>query len=153
MKNSTYIIAATLLMSGTANPQPSISHFSLEYRGPVAYSEPTTQTIFYAESDGHHLSAITFDGKVLWTRDLYADTEKVLKELSKHDAPGNSPLDQMLQEERTRRKIVSIRRGVAPNGSAKRTDQKTAYLSIAFSSADFGIIDASTGNLVLWGRD
>jgi hypothetical protein len=153
MKNSTYILVITLLVSATANPQPRISHFTLEYRGPVAYSDRAAQTVFYAESDGHHLSAIGFDGKVLWNRDLYADTEKVLKELSKHNPPGDSGLERMLQEERIRRKIVSINRAADPSPSPKNDDRKKVFLSIAFSSADFGIIDASTGSLVQWGRD
>jgi hypothetical protein len=153
MKNSTYILVVTLLVSATANPQPRISHFTLEYNGPVAYSDRAAQTVFYAESDGHHLSAIGFDGKVFWTRDLYADTEKVLKELSKRNPPGDSGLERMLQEERSRRKIVSINRAAEPNTSPKGDDRKNKYLSIAFSSADFGIIDAATGNIVQWGRD
>jgi len=153
MKTSTYILVATLFLSATASPQPHISHFTLEYHGPVAYSDQASQTIFYAESDGHHISAIGFDGTVLWTRDLYADTEKVLKSLSKHDPLADSDLGRMLQEERGRRKIVSINRSVGLGASPKSDDRNKAYLSIAFSSADFGIIDASTGSIVLWGRD
>jgi hypothetical protein len=130
-----------------------IAHGTLPYHGPVAYADKTVQTVFYAESDGHHVSAIGFDGKVLWTRDLYAETEKVMKAMSKGNAAGESEVERLFREERSRRKIVSLNRGSAPNPSAKGTDENKLYLAVAFSSADFCIIDAATGTPVLWGRD
>jgi hypothetical protein len=133
--------------------EPYIAHATLPYQGPVAYADKTLQTIFYAESDGHHVSAIGFDGKVLWTRDLYAETEKAVRGASKDNPAGDSEVERIFREERSRRKIVSINRGTAPNPSAKSGDRNKLYLSIDFSSADFCIIDAATGNPVLWGRD
>ena len=149
MKGTTWLLAVVLLgLSSTAGSQQrSISHFSLEYRGPVAYSDRATQTLFYAESDGHHLVAIQFSGKVLWTRDLYADTAKALSKLGSSES--SNPLARMLDEERKNRKIVTIRSTDPPQGR----DAKKRCLSIAFRSADFLIVDASSGEGLMFGRD
>jgi hypothetical protein len=149
MRAMTLVLAVVLLgVSPAASPQQrSISHFSLEYRGPVALSDRATQTLFYAESDGRHLVAIQFSGKVLWTRDLYADTAKAMSRVGTSDS--SNPLGRMLDEERQNRKIVAIRGADPPQG----LDGKKKYLSIAFSSADFLIVDASTGNGLIVGRD
>ena len=149
MKGMTWILAVVLLaVSPTASPQQrSISHFSLEYRGPVAYSDRAAQTLFYAESDGHHLVAIQFNGKVLWTRDLYVDTAKALSKLGSSDS--SNPLGRMLNEQRKNRKIVAIRVVDPP----ETIDPKKTYLSIAFSSADFLIVDALSGDGLIFGRD
>jgi len=61
----------SMILAGES--QPYVSHFTLAYRGPVAYSDSGTKTIFYVESDGRHVSAIQFDGKVAWTRDPYSE--------------------------------------------------------------------------------
>jgi hypothetical protein len=147
------LASAILCVATPVVAEQYIAHATLPYQGPVAYADKTLQTVFYAESDGHHVSAIGFDGKVLWTRDLYADTEKAVKGTSKGNPAGESEVERIFREERSRRKIVSINRGTAPNPSAKSGDRNKLYLSIAFSSADFCIIDAATGNPVLWGRD
>jgi hypothetical protein len=144
---------AILCVATPVAAEQYIAHATLPYQGPVAYADKTLQTVFYAESDGHHVSAIGFDGRVLCTRDLYADTEKALKGASKGNPAGESEVERIFREERSRRKIVSINRGTAPNPSAKSGDRNKLFLSIAFSSADSCIIDAATGNPVLWGRD
>jgi hypothetical protein len=41
---------------------------------PYAYKDTETGTVFYVESDGRHVSAISPEGKILWSRDPFADT-------------------------------------------------------------------------------
>ena len=144
---------AILCVAAPVAAEQYIAHGSFPYHGPVAYADKSLQTVFYAESDGHHVSAIGFDGKVLWTRDLYEETEKVVKAMSKGNPAGESEVERLFREQRSHRKIVSLNRGTAPNSMTKSTDGNKPYLSVAFSSADFCVIDATTGTPVLWGRD
>jgi len=147
------LVLAVICVAAPVAAAQYIAHGSFPYRGPVAYADKGAQTVFYAESDGHHVSAIGFDGKVLWTRDLYEETEKVVKAMSKGNSAGESEVERLFREERNRRKIVSLSRGTAPHPSAKTVDGDKLYLSVVFSSADFCVVDATTGTPVLWGRD
>ena len=131
-----WTLGATLLMMVAATePQPYAGHFTLDYRGPLTYADRATETLFYVESDGRHISAIRFDGKVVWTRDPYADAE----------------LDRAPYRVKDR-KIVSIGRA-EPARLPKGFDRRKVYLSIAFNSTDFGVVDASNGNFTYFGRD
>lgn len=40
---------------------------------PYAYRDADSGIVFYVESDGRHVSAISPDGKLLWSRDPFAD--------------------------------------------------------------------------------
>lgn len=118
-----------------AEPQPYVAHATLEYRGPVAYSDRMTETLFYVESDGRHVSAIRFDGQILWTRDPYAE---VGLERSPYRVKD--------------RKIVSIGRSDV-SWLPKKFDRKRLYLSIAFNSTDFGVVDSASGVFTYLGRN
>ena len=113
-------------------------------RCPVAYWDRGTGTTFYVESDAQQLSAVRFDGTVLWTRDLCADAKGVLwkRELS----PDEAELDRLLRGDAKDLKIVSVSRADGP-------DRNKIYLAIAFSSADFGVVDATDGKFISLGRD
>jgi hypothetical protein len=38
---------------------------------PLVYQDPATSVLLYGESDGHHLAAITHDGRLLWVTDAF----------------------------------------------------------------------------------
>jgi hypothetical protein len=97
------------------------------------------------ESDGHHVSAVRFDGTVLWTRDLYGDVKRVLWD-REHSSDLEADLDQLLRGAVQDRKITSIAR-------ADSSDPSKLHLSITFSSADFGVADGATGTFLWLGRD
>jgi hypothetical protein len=40
---------------------------------PYTYKDADSGIIFYVESDGRHVTAISPEGKILWTRDPFAD--------------------------------------------------------------------------------
>lgn len=40
---------------------------------PHAYKDAESGIVFYVESDGRHISAISPEGKILWSRDPFAD--------------------------------------------------------------------------------
>src|SRR5262249_10957891 len=71
------ILASTLVCALTASAAAQtttyIGHARLPYRGPVAYADKKLQVMVYAETDGRHVSAINFDGRVLWTRNPFVD--------------------------------------------------------------------------------
>ena len=125
-------------------PRSLGGHDALEYRGPAAYADRATETLFYVESDGRHVSAVRFDGHVLWTRDLYSDVKRVAWTSEASD--DVTELDRIIHGDIKDRKIVSVTRA-APRDRAK------VYLLITFTSADFGVIDATSGELVSLGRD
>ncbi len=40
---------------------------------PYVYKDEDSGTVYYVETDGRHVSAIGSDGKILWSRDPFAD--------------------------------------------------------------------------------
>ena len=52
-------------MSRSLAAEPFVARATEPYRGPVAYVDKKLQLVVYAETDGKHLSAIDFDGRVL----------------------------------------------------------------------------------------
>jgi hypothetical protein len=132
---SRVLAAAFLAAVAATEPQPYVGHFTLPYRGPVAYSDRATETMFYVESDGRHVSAIRFDGNVAWTRDPYVEAHL-------ERAPYRVK----------HRRIVSIGR-TDPAALPEGFDRKKLFVSIAFDSTDFGIIDTATGKFTYLGRD
>ena len=120
------------------------AHSGFVYRGPVAHADRATETLFYVESDGRHVSAVRFDGNVLWTRDLYSDVKRVV--WSREESDDEAELDRLFRGDVRDRKIVSIERAQA-HGQAK------VCLSITFTSGDFGVIDATSGTFIWLGRD
>jgi hypothetical protein len=114
------------------------------YRGPVAYVDRATETVFYVESDGRHVSAVRLDGTVLWTRDLYSDVKKVI--WSRDQSENDAKFDRLLRGDVRDRKIASIAR-------AESADQAQVCLSVAFTSGDVGVVDATSGTFISLGRD
>ena len=45
------------------------------FPGPQVYRDSTSGTTFYVESDGHHVAAISKEGKLLWVRDPFKDAK------------------------------------------------------------------------------
>jgi hypothetical protein len=116
------IVAALGCRRGVIPPAPAPeSSLGARNRCPVAYWDRGSETTFYVESDAHHLSAVRFDGIVLWTRDLYSDAKGVLwkRELP----PDEAELDRLLRGDVKDRKIVSVSRADGP-------DRHKIYLGI-----------------------
>ena len=104
------------------------------FKGPIAYADASLKTVFYVECDGRHVSAITFDGQVLWTRNPFVDGKL---EPYRFAEP----------------KIVRIgpSKGLGPSGW--KPDSKATYIGITFNSTQFGIMNAATGDFADGGRD
>jgi len=102
-------------------------------RGPFVYADPELGTLFYVESDGRHLSAISCDGKVLWTRDPFVDAKlkryRFWRPTIDHIGPAH-PMHLL----------------VAPDPTAR-------YLAIGFNSSQFGILNVANGDFTFLGQD
>jgi|tagenome__1003787_1003787.scaffolds.fasta_scaffold19289696_1 hypothetical protein len=103
------------------------------FRGPVAYADSATKTIFYVETDGRHLSAISLEGKVLWTRDPFVDAHL---EPYRVDSP----------------KIIRIFKPL-PWMLGSRPDPKRHFVAIGFNSTQTGVVDTGTGEFFFVGQD
>jgi hypothetical protein len=103
------------------------------FRGPIAYADGVTKTILYVETDGRHLSAISIDGRLLWTRDPFADA---------HLEP--------YRVEHPR--ICSIYKP-AKWMLGPRPEPKRHFVAIGFDSTQAGVVDVSTGDFSFEGQD
>ena len=121
---------AALCVTTLAAAEQYIAHATLPYQGPVAYADKTLQVVFYAETDGRHLSAITFDGKVLWTRSPFVDAKlEPYRMAEPRIVRIGPPLPWMIKA------------------------AKGAFVAIAFESTQFGLVDVKSGDFVLLGQD
>ena len=128
------LLVGVLLASGSSRAENATYINAYQpFRGPVGYADDSIKTIFYVETDGRHLSAIGFDGKVFWTRDPFADARLTPYRV---DNPKiiwvGKPLPWMLK----------------PHG-----DPNHHYVAIGFDSTQSGIVDTSTGEFLFLGQD
>ena len=115
----------------TANGQQTTYINSAKtFGGPLTYKDPRTNVVYYVESDGRHVIAIRDDGAILWNRNPFDDAGL---EPYRVDNP----------------KIVRI---CAPSEWSIR-DREGHYISIAFDSSQFGIINTETGDYIFCGQD
>jgi hypothetical protein len=130
------IVALVLLASLTAHAGETRTYLNRArtFRGPIAYADAALKTVFYVESDGRHVSAIGFDGKVLWTRDPFADAKLEAYRVA-------DP------------RIVRIGRSDGLGPSAWKPDAQATYIGITFNSTQFGILNTKTGEFTDGGRD
>ena len=50
-----------------------IGHYLEPFPGPQVYKDPNSGTLFYVETDGRHVAAISGKGKLLWSKDPFKD--------------------------------------------------------------------------------
>jgi hypothetical protein len=127
---SRMLIVALLLVTSSSAAKPFIAHETEPYRGPVAYVDKKLRIVFYAESDGRHLSAIDFDGRVLWTRNPFVDAHLKPYRVAEPRIVGiYRPLPWMVE------------------------GQKRSFVAIEFESTQFGVVDVKSGQFFSLGQD
>jgi hypothetical protein len=52
-----------------------VTHYLEDFPGPQVFQDMGSRTTLYVETDGRHVSAISRDGKLLWTKDPYKDAD------------------------------------------------------------------------------
>ena len=130
---ATSLVLVVLSVGGSSlGKQPTNGHCPSPVP-PFTYLDSATKTILYVEADGRHLSAISFEGKIRWTRDPFVDAHL---EPYRVDYPRivqiYQPLPWML--------------GVHP-------DPKRHFVTIGFDSSQTGLVDVTTGDFFFVGQD
>jgi hypothetical protein len=123
--------AVLYLRVTTVCAEPSVARATKAYRGPVAYVDKNLHVLVYAETDGKHLSAIDFDGRILWTRSPFADARlKPYRVADPRIVQLYAPLPWML------------------DGAKGK-----AFVALEFESTEVGLVDLKSGTFFSLGRD
>lgn len=125
------ILALLSLLSPAQQTTTYIAHNLAPFHGPQAYRDPASGTIFYVESDGRHLAAISGNGKLLWNREPHKDAQ--------------------VDNYRTDRpQIIYI--GPARDVDARGVSKKQ-FIEITFNNSQFGTVKMSNGDFKFLGQD
>jgi hypothetical protein len=109
-----------------------IGHYLEPFPGPQVYKDPNSGTLFYVETDGRHVAAISDTGKLLWTKDPFKDAHLPFYRTEKPQ-------------------IVYI--GPAPKGVHPPGEESNKFVSIAFNSSQSGLLRMSNGDFEFLGQD
>ena len=102
---------------------------------PKVLEDAKTRIIFYLESDGRHISAISPEAKLLWSRDPFVDSK--------------------LTPYRLKRPLIYYFDFVDPvwwkiHSYLGRADE---FIGISFTSSQSGVIKKETGDFTFLGQD
>ena len=127
------VILLFLLCLGTAQETTTyIGHYLKPFPGPQVYKDPNSGTLFYVETDGRHVAAVSGKGKLLWTKDPFKDARLSFYRTEKPQ-------------------IVYI--GPAPKGVHPPGEESNKFVSIAFNSSQSGLLRMSNGDFEFLGQD
>jgi hypothetical protein len=136
-KNNTVIYSNSVSGSNWTlkinNPPPPIGL-------PYTYKDRDSGIIFYVESDGRHVTAISPDSKILWSRDPFADAHL---EFYRTKTPCIVFIDEIDKSDEPHQWIVKT---MADKGISK-------FICITFNSSQFGCLDLKTGDFTFLGQD
>jgi len=124
------LLLPTLLFGATQDSVTYIGVSLRAFRGAQAYQQPDSRTLFYVESDGRHVAAISPEGRLLWHKDPFKDGHLGFYRTHKPQ-------------------IVYI--GPVPRAFPGRDPDK--YIRIAFNSSQFGDLRISDGQFTFLGQD
>jgi hypothetical protein len=102
------------------------------FRGPLTYRDSASQTIYYVESDGRHVSAINKEGKILWHKNPFVDA-------------GLKPY-------RVERPVI-VNIGPAQKWMLDAMKGKGDFIQINFNSSQAGVLNTATGEFRFMGQD
>jgi hypothetical protein len=118
---------AALTFCWAQKSETYIGRYLTDFPGPQIYKDQATGTLFYVETDGRHVAAISCAGKVLWSRDPFSDAH--------------------LSFYRTKTpQIVYI-------GPTPEKSKPGEFVAIAFNSSQFGVMRISDGTFLFRGQD
>lgn len=127
-------IAVIATASDTSQTTTYIAHYLEPFHGPQAYKDTDSGVIFYVESDGRHVAAISPDGRVLWNRDPFADAHlEFYRTKTPHIVFIGKESEQHAQR-------------MAKEGSGK-------FVAIAYDNSQFGDLDIKTEDFISLGQD
>jgi hypothetical protein len=128
-------VAPLMQNAGSAAQESTPVDPAKQLRGPLVYRSPESGVLVYVESDRRHVSAIDPKGKILWCRDPFVDA-------------GLTPY---------RVKAPIIARLGAPHEwmiqTMERRGKMGEWIGISFTSSQFGVLDAASGDFTFLGQD
>jgi hypothetical protein len=107
---------------------------------PHTFRDVDSGIIFYVESDGRHVTAISPDGTILWSRDPFADSHL---EHYRTDTPRIVLIDEVDKSDEPHQWIV---KAMAQKGISK-------FVCITFNSSQSGCLDFKTGDFTFLGQN
>lgn len=126
-----FLLSAPFLCSAQQS-QTYVAHYLNRFPGPQVYTDTKSGTLFYVESDGRHVAAISKNGRLLWNRDPFKDGR-----LSFYRT--NTP------------QIVYIGPAYESAQISKATQNK--FVAISFNSSQFGLLRITDGEFTFLGQD
>jgi hypothetical protein len=133
MRPARVLVIFLLVCLGTAQETSTYFGHDLEpFPGPQVYKDLNSGTLFYVETDGRHVAAISGEGKLLWSKDPFKDAHLPFYRTEKPQ-------------------IVYI--GPAPKGVHPPEKESNKFVSIAFNSSQSGLLRISNGDFEFLGQD
>jgi len=102
---------------------------------PKVLRDAKTKIIYYLESDGRHVSAISPDGKLLWSRDPFVD---------KKLGPYRTPWPIICSFDFVDPAWWKLHSWLGPEDD---------FIGVNFNSSQFGVINKKTGDFTGLGQD
>lgn len=131
----TLTVGSIVCMPGA---QAQTNQFVNTPRAARSYRDPASGTIFYVESDLHHVVALDKDGKILWCRQPALD--------------GNLP---PYSEKHPRANPAVVWIGALAESQNERLKNTGGgkFIGISFNSRQAGVLDTKTGDFTFWGQN
>ncbi len=107
---------------------------------PYAYKDADSGIMFYVETDGRHVTAISPEGKILWCKDPFLDGHL---EHYRTDTPRIVFIDKVAKDDKAHQWIVEA---MARKGISK-------FICITFNSSQSGCLDFKTGDFTFLGQN
>jgi hypothetical protein len=132
---------------------------------PSAYRDPESGITFYVESDGRHLAAIDANGKLLWVRDPFFDSN-MCPYRSAHPyidwigPPGGSfgrhylgPFKPTPDAKVNTWIVKEIDNEIMRGRKAEHQKSDDRFIGLSFNSSQFGYVNIRTGDFYDMGQD
>ena len=126
------VFLAMIWLSAAQESTTYVDVYLRPFPGPRVYRDPNSGTLFYVETDGRHVAAISGDGKLLWIRDPFKDAH--------------------LDSYRTKKpQIVYI--GPVSKSNPHTGTEPEKFVAITFNNSQFGLLTISSGDFQFLGQD
>ncbi|MGO8930585.1 MAG: hypothetical protein ACLQU3_27325 [Limisphaerales bacterium] len=132
------IVAASCIVASSRDAHAQTTNSVHTPQASRSYRDSNSGTIFYLESDGHHVVALDREGKVLWCRQPALD--------------GNLPPYSKMQP-RANPLIVWI--GALSENEKERLKNTGSgkFIGISFNSRQAGVLDVKSGDFTFQGQN
>ena len=129
------VCLVVLAMGLVSAPAQNVTVLDEFHVAPKVLHDAKTKIIFYLESDGRHISSISPDGKLLWSRDPFVDSK--------------------LTPYRLKRPLICYFDFVDPNWWKihRWLGKADDFIGINFNSSQFGVLKKETGDFTCFGQD